>query len=826
MMVRVCKILLVFVVMTMLGGVMLGNVQVASAQELPPGGAMAEVNGIEMYYEVQGEGEPLLLIHSAIGNTEEFAETIPAFLEAGYQTIAFDCRGRGRSTDSGEMLSYALMAADTVALMDELGIERANIAGQSDGAMIGLYMAVHYPDRVDKLISYGANFNVNGLQPGNIEWLEGLTHGDIEEMAGEAYRAIAPNPDYLPTLFERLRHMFLTQPTFTIEDLMGIEAEVLVFDGEEEETVRIPHAKQMAAAIPNSSMVIVAGAGHALMYEDLDTYLDYALSFLAGELDAPPDGRYAAVNDIVMYYEIHGQGEPVVLIHSVAGDMSQFVDVVPVLAQDYQVITLDFRGHGQTTDSGLPLTYAQMASDVVALLDHLGIDAAHLVGNKDGGIIGLVMAHDYPDRIKSLVTASANWSTTGFQDWFVEYVTGVTLADWEGMTGEMYRELAPDPTIMPVMLEKVRNLLLMQPNFTLGELGEIEIPVLVLAGADEDVLLVEHVEEMAAAIPDAELVLIDGGTHGVLNEEFDAWMGAVGDFLAETGEARTYAHPEMLAGAAWLAERLDDPNLRILDTRDALAEGDPAARFAAYQAGHIPGAIYVDPIDDISDHNGAAPLLILPPAEFEALMGRLGISNDTTVVVYDDSGNSWSARLWWALRLYGHDDVKLLDGGLTKWMLDDYPMETGVNEPEPATFQAEMRPALLATKEDVLAAIDDPDVAIIDSLEPAFYSGEQGWPDMRAGHIPTAKNVFVMDNLDPDDLTFLPMDSLMALWQKADLQPDQEVITYCGAGYYGALNLFVLNQLGYEDARLYDGSWMEWSADLSLPVETGLPETQ
>ena len=282
-----------------------------------------------------------------------------------------------------------------------------------------------------------------------------------------------------------------------------------------------------------------------------------------------------------------------------------------------------------------------------------------------------------------------------------------------------------------------------------------------------------------------------------------------------------YAHPEMLVDTAWLADHLSDPDLRILDTRDFLAEGDAAARLASYEAGHLPGAVYVDARDDISDPNGDAPLLVLPADEFEALMGRLGIGNDTTVVAYDDGGNIWSARLWWALRYYGHDNVKLLDGGLTKWTLEDRPLETGINEPTPTTFQAEVRPTLLATKDDVLAAIDDPDVAIIDSLPPEFFSGEWNWPDMRGGHIPTAENIDAMDNLDPTDLTLLPAHSLVEHWQRVDLRSDQEVITYCGAGYAGALNLFVLYQLGYDDVRLYDGSWMEWGADLELPVEVG-----
>jgi thiosulfate/3-mercaptopyruvate sulfurtransferase len=278
-----------------------------------------------------------------------------------------------------------------------------------------------------------------------------------------------------------------------------------------------------------------------------------------------------------------------------------------------------------------------------------------------------------------------------------------------------------------------------------------------------------------------------------------------------SGSAPAYAHPEALASTEWLSEHLDDPDVRILDGRAMWGPGE-----AAYQEGHIPGAVYVDVLNDLSDPDGAVPALIPPPAAFEALMERLGVDNDTTVVVYDDEGGAWMARLWWALRYYGHEDVKLLNGGLTSWTLAGLPLEEGSNVPAPVSFAAHANPELLATLDDVQQAIADPGVAVIDARSTVEY---------RSGHVPTAVNVPAPANLDPASHQLLPADDLELLWSGAGLDPAQPAITSCGGGYYAALDLFALSQLGNEQASLYDGSWLEWESDADLPVETGPGQT-
>lgn len=274
-----------------------------------------------------------------------------------------------------------------------------------------------------------------------------------------------------------------------------------------------------------------------------------------------------------------------------------------------------------------------------------------------------------------------------------------------------------------------------------------------------------------------------------------------------------YVHPEALASTEWLAIHLSDPSVCVIDARYP-----PNKAF--FEAGHIPRAVYVNIMDDLADPNAPIPLLILPQEAFEQLMGRLGISNDRTVVVYDAHGGLWGARLWWALRYYGHDAVKMLDGGLVKWMREERPLEAGAVTPAMTTFKAHVRPALIATAEDVKAAIQGPNVHIIDALPEEYYTGTAYLiKTHRTGHIPTAHNLAAPLFVNHRGELF-PPSCIAQRVQKLGLRPNQQIITYCGAGYYGAFDLFVLYLLGYDQVGLYDGSWIEWGANPELPVET------
>ncbi len=275
-----------------------------------------------------------------------------------------------------------------------------------------------------------------------------------------------------------------------------------------------------------------------------------------------------------------------------------------------------------------------------------------------------------------------------------------------------------------------------------------------------------------------------------------------------------FAHPEALASTQWLEQHLGDSTVRIVDSRYGQTD-------AAFRSGHIPGAVKVDPMVDLVDPGSAPAYLVPTPAQFEALMGRLGLSNTTTVVVYDTSGGLWCARLWWALRYYGHEHVKLLQGGLDKWRAELRPLETIVLLPSRSTFQSEAHPEWRAAFSNVQAAIGNTNIIILDALSQNHHTGMQSdMPGLPPGHIPSAGNFSAPSNLDTGNLLRLPPETLAAAYQQIGITPDKEVITYCGGGYYGAFSCFVLYQLGYEKLRLYDGSWVDWIARGGR-IETG-----
>ncbi len=285
--------------------------------------------------------------------------------------------------------------------------------------------------------------------------------------------------------------------------------------------------------------------------------------------------------------------------------------------------------------------------------------------------------------------------------------------------------------------------------------------------------------------------------------------------------------PGNVVDGDWLQARLEHPDLRIVDATVVLDPSSWEANSgrARYEQGHIPGATFVDLIAELSDPAGDEGLpegvhaYQLPPAEqVAAALARHGIGDATTVIAYDTAGGMWAARLWWTLRVLGHEQVAVLDGGWERWRAQGRPQTTAEPRIAPASpLTPRWQPGLYASKEDVTRAIDDQGTVLVNALWPEQFRGEV--PLERPGRIPGSVNVPFSDVLD-DDGTLRDLDALRARFAAEGVDEGAKAITYCGGGIAASLGALALAELGV-DVALYDGSLTEWTADPQAPLETG-----
>jgi len=253
---------------------------VAAAQELPTptDSGMAPVNDIEMYYATYGDpdNEALLLLHGGLGNADYFINQIPAFAE-DYYVITADSRGHGRSTMSDQQIGYALMASDVLALMDYLEIETASLVGWSDGGIIGLDIAINHPERLNKLVAYGANYNPSGVRS---DVGENERFNEYIGMAAGDYARLSPTPDGFDAFIANISNMWATEPNYTTEQMNSITVPTLILDGLEEEAIYPAHDLEMAELIPTADLVLMNGVGHFAMWEKSEEFNDIILDYL------------------------------------------------------------------------------------------------------------------------------------------------------------------------------------------------------------------------------------------------------------------------------------------------------------------------------------------------------------------------------------------------------------------------------------------------------------------------------------------------------------------------------------------------------------------
>ena len=277
----------------------------------------------------------------------------------------------------------------------------------------------------------------------------------------------------------------------------------------------------------------------------------------------------------------------------------------------------------------------------------------------------------------------------------------------------------------------------------------------------------------------------------------------------------------LIVSTEWLANQLDNPAIQIIDIRGrVLPASQPPPHYfshrADYDAAHIPGAVFVDWTDDLTDPDSPNGTQIAQPAAFAALMESLGVGDDTLAVVYDDAQGMFAARLWWALRYYGHEDVVLLDGGWNKWIAEGRPTTA---EPPPAR-EARFTPRPTAgwrrDINEVEAALES-ETLLMDVRSPLEFSGQASRAN-RSGHIPGALNMSRKTMVAEGDVLPTP-EALRQQFEEAGLLRDVgDIIVYCNSGVSASYGMLALRLAGIDNASVYDGSWKEWGNDPSRPI--------
>ena len=274
---------------------------------------------------------------------------------------------------------------------------------------------------------------------------------------------------------------------------------------------------------------------------------------------------------------------------------------------------------------------------------------------------------------------------------------------------------------------------------------------------------------------------------------------------AQTG----YARPELLVDTAWLAQHLTDQNIRIVDLRPR-----------GYGDGHIPEAVW---LDNNWIRNPKAPPTFLPsPLDFETLMAKLGISNTTRVIAYDERGGIYAARLWWILNHYGHSNVALLDGGWVKWAAEQRPANAAVPAPAAAKFAVKAGTVKVATADQVKAAINNPKEKLIDARTQGEIDGKDLRNIKRGGFIESSIPVYWEDTLDPATKAFKPAAEIAKLYRDKGITAADNVTVYCQVGMRASHDLFTLALIGHDLTKLanYYGAWEEWGNRDDTPIKT------
>jgi thiosulfate/3-mercaptopyruvate sulfurtransferase len=276
-----------------------------------------------------------------------------------------------------------------------------------------------------------------------------------------------------------------------------------------------------------------------------------------------------------------------------------------------------------------------------------------------------------------------------------------------------------------------------------------------------------------------------------------------------------------LVSTDWLAAHLDDPGIRIVDASFKLPGVTPLPK-DDYLRAHIPGAVFFD-VDAVSDHENPLPHMFPSAGQFGRDVGALGIGNGDTVVVYDAGGWVAGPRAWWMFMAYGHDNVRVLDGGLKKWIAEGRSAGSGAVSPKAKLFKAAFDAKRVRTMQEMVANLGSGTEQVIDARASERFEGRaaEPRPGLRPGHIPGSRNVPYNRLFDAATGTMKPLSELRAAFSDAGVRLDAPIVTSCGSGVSAAVLTLALYRLGVENPALYDGSWSEWGLADGPPVATG-----
>ena len=293
-------------------------------------------------------------------------------------------------------------------------------------------------------------------------------------------------------------------------------------------------------------------------------------------------------------------------------------------------------------------------------------------------------------------------------------------------------------------------------------------------------------------------------------------------------ETIAYHDPSALVQTDWLEAHRGDTNLRIFDCTTHLQPAEPGTDIpyrivsgkADYDAGHIPGAGFLDIQGELSDNTTKLRFMLPSPDQFAAIMSRHGVGEGARVVLYSAGNIMWATRVWWMLRAFGFDNAAVLDGGWEKWRAEGRPVSTEPCAYPAAKFIARPRADLFVGKERVQAALGDSRTVIVNALSPDLHRGKSPSRYGRPGRVPGSVNVPAANLLDSKTKAFVPLADARTKFDATGVEKSKNVICYCGGGISATVDLFMLYQLGYQNLTLYDGSMGEWAKDDSLPIET------